>query len=882
MNDSDRKRISKRLQEMDAAAARLKAAQRLGIGTPATAPPYAQGRSSAAQGDKRFGSKAIARVQKMAARPAGPPTSAVEGAKRGAGLGARAVARGVTGLADIVSPLSRIPYYLATGDVVPSVTESADTAMTKMGLPTPSGTAEQSISGLTSALTGGVGFGGGSMLTANAARSAGPVVAGATRALADMPFRQVLGSLTGEGSRQIAEASGAGPIGQTAAALAGGMVPFAGMRGPAMPRRPTAIPEAPAPLRVAPPAATPPSLDALDPIGLGVDTRRPNLARFPRRDLPAPSIMDLTPDDPAYAAELARISALEAQVGTPGLAPRDAQFIRRHRVQEGPTPPAPQTAPLNMSQAGRMARAKEWQQSKNTNPELVGTRVFRGVGTRGGRPILPDLIDPERAKYRTSAEGQPIVFVTESPDLASEFADIGPTGLNDTGAVFPLMVRGEMFDARNTDHVMRLRDSIKQSAFQKDTSIPLPERQKYLNDAIDNMFAAAEDTKQSWQYVETLKGEIQDAGFDGFRMTEQGKVTFGIFDPKNIRSVNAAFDPAKANSSNILYSGFDPTLAGKLFGKKPQPLDMSQEARMARAKAMGFDTEKKLYHGTIEDFESFNAPSGNSGLPKGMTAMSDSPEVANSYLKPPGPPTRKGREIERELRSLELFNMPNEWFDFNGRVLPRFEKQHAAWLERRKSLKKAAGAEMQAWKAAGSVSPGQVMALYHRTKNPLRHDFEGRKWTQAMVGPMGSLKKYRAGRPARVLYGDIDPKTGLRSEMEVIDINQLAATAKKDGYDSLIAQNVVDYGNLEGAMNGVPATTVLAFDPKNIRSVNAAFDPAKADSSDLLAGIAGLAAPVAVGTGAALTAPKDDAQTRIKKRLKKRMRRTGVPDDQMS
>jgi hypothetical protein len=242
--------------------------------------------------------------------------------------------------------------------------------------------------------------------------------------------------------------------------------------------------------------------------------------------------------------------------------PKTPQQAVRFETPGSPEWEAAKAKGLDMSQAGRMARAKEWQQSRNTNPELVGARVFRGVGTRGDRPILPELIDPERARYRTSTEGQPVVFVTESPDLASEFADIGPTGLNDTGAVFPLMVRGEMFDARNTDHVMRLRDSMKQSAFQTDTSIPLPERQKYLNDAIDNMFAAAEDTEQSWQYVEILKGEIQDAGFDGFRMTERGNVTFGIFDPSNIRSVNAAFDPEKSGSSTLLAAAPFATVSG--------------------------------------------------------------------------------------------------------------------------------------------------------------------------------------------------------------------------------------------------------------------------------------------------------------------------------
>ena len=55
-----------------------------------------------------------------------------------------------------------------------------------------------------------------------------------------------------------------------------------------------------------------------------------------------------------------------------------------------------------------------------------------------------------------------------------------------------------------------------------------------------------------------------------------------------------------------------------------------------------------------------------------------------------------------------------------------------------------------------------------------------------------------------------------------------------------------------------PTTIDIVFDPKNIRSTNAMFDPAKADSSDLLAGIA-TAAP-AVGLGALAAGGSQDAE----------------------
>ena len=45
---------------------------------------------------------------------------------------------------------------------------------------------------------------------------------------------------------------------------------------------------------------------------------------------------------------------------------------------------------------------------------------------------------------------------------------------------------------------------------------------------------------------------------------------------------------------------------GSGIAKAPKAaLDMSQEARMARAAEQGFDTSKTLYHGTSNEFDKF-------------------------------------------------------------------------------------------------------------------------------------------------------------------------------------------------------------------------------------------------------------------------------------
>lgn len=64
-------------------------------------------------------------------------------------------------------------------------------------------------------------------------------------------------------------------------------------------------------------------------------------------------------------------------------------------------------------------------------------------------------------------------------------------------------------------------------------------------------------------------------------------------------------------------------------------------------------------------------------------------------------------------------------------------------------------------------------------------------------------------------------------------IDQIAHAAKDAGYDSLTVNNVFDKPG--EARTGKPNAVHVALKPQNIRSVNAAFDPAKADSSFLLA-----------------------------------------------
>jgi hypothetical protein len=47
---------------------------------------------------------------------------------------------------------------------------------------------------------------------------------------------------------------------------------------------------------------------------------------------------------------------------------------------------------------------------------------------------------------------------------------------------------------------------------------------------------------------------LKEEGYDGIRQfdSDGNVIQMNVFDPKNIRSTNAEFDPAKADSSNLL------------------------------------------------------------------------------------------------------------------------------------------------------------------------------------------------------------------------------------------------------------------------------------------------------------------------------------------
>lgn len=194
---------------------------------------------------------------------------------------------------------------------------------------------------------------------------------------------------------------------------------------------------------------------------------------------------------------------------------------------------------------------------------------------------------------------------------------------------------------------------------------------------------------------------------------------------------------------------------------------------MDRAKAMGFNTD--AYHGTNREFNEFrNSMLGaKTGAKSAQKAhfSANNPELSNTYVN-----TANVYNSSPPAYAALLKN-PKAWEEFNAAT-----DNAGKWavLE----------------KYGMNYSSGQVMPLMLRLGNQKVKDYQG---------------------------------LGYRDQT----FNDLIKAAKKAKKDSVVFKNTYDPGPHEGF--NVKSDVYAVFDPKNIRSRFAAFDPARADEANLLA-----------------------------------------------
>lgn len=226
------------------------------------------------------------------------------------------------------------------------------------------------------------------------------------------------------------------------------------------------------------------------------------------------------------------------------------------------------------------------------------------------------------------------------------------------------------------------------------------------------------------------------------------------------------FSPSNIRSTS---AAFDPALDGEngllyAMGSSRPPLDMSPEARRERARAQGR---------TVLAYRGLRLPYSDAVAKKlEYQFFTRDPGVASGYAGEPAKTNISGNVVPVLLRM--------------GKNL-EIDVQGSAWDN-----------------IAPESLPPEVFAnaLIHASeRRPWKGDYEAEKEIAASLGFADEFR-YAA----------------------ILDTDDVALAAKEAGYDSLTLTNVID--NLNSFDDTTVSTIDVVFDPKDIRSVNAAMDPA--------------------------------------------------------
>jgi hypothetical protein len=230
-----------------------------------------------------------------------------------------------------------------------------------------------------------------------------------------------------------------------------------------------------------------------------------------------------------------------------------------------------------------------------------------------------------------------------------------------------------------------------------------------------------------------------------------------------------------------------------------------------RAKAMGFDTN--VYHGTKQDIVGGFKPVYSDNL----TFTTTSPQFASDWIGKGAKQQRAGEIAEQErqqayeeFKAIRSKNMdPDTLNNLKG---DEFTKEY----DRRAALTRAVlakeGLSGMADKIHGNILP--LKAGVKKTFNPSQ-DY---KLMDEYIKSVFPNEKSNGNVLNMFKKGDYI----------VYETPKAVEYLKNLGYDSMLLRET----------SSGPKTTLAIFDPVDVRSINAAFDPLRRKESDILAGVA--------------------------------------------
>jgi len=280
---------------------------------------------------------------------------------------------------------------------------------------------------------------------------------------------------------------------------------------------------------------------------------------------------------------------------------------------------------------------------------------------------------------------------------------------------------------------------------------------------------------------------------------------------------------AKAGASKPALGALALGAIKSVANKEAKELPMDLASRMARAEKMGFTEELTIrgkpisndwYHGTGSNIEGFDPSllgANTTGPSKGLGVhLSKAPELANEYAKESAP-----EYLKRATKAADI--AIDDVGAAQGDMIKKYGSDRSKWPSDASDLIKNKTADFL---------HAQDQLEYAQKKA------EKDDWTKGLnVIPV----RLKLKNPAVI---------DLEGGMINAEAAKLAQKYKDSGkYDGVIFKNAYDTpGPFRPGEERAKATDVaVVFDPSQIRSKFAAFDPEKASSSDLAAGLGGAA-----------------------------------------
>lgn len=253
---------------------------------------------------------------------------------------------------------------------------------------------------------------------------------------------------------------------------------------------------------------------------------------------------------------------------------------------------------LDMSQAARMKRAQEMGADIESPVYHVSNAVFAGSPradeARAAGIAVQDEFKPNR--YGT--------YFSDSPDLTESIFSDNPYA--DKAGEYVIR-RGREFDARyvnmNDEQKAELQRLIS-SVVDEDDIYDAASRADVGVDEVDpfDIFTDGDFyTYYGRDAQDRLLRAINEAGYDTVRFTDNlamgdNTTSTVVFDPSRVRSVNAAFDPAKKDSANLLAGiGGAAVIGGAAQSNEANAMtdDMVMDSLRAAASVAEFSERRK-------------------------------------------------------------------------------------------------------------------------------------------------------------------------------------------------------------------------------------------------------------------------------------------------